>query len=234
MKRSISALLGSILLASLGPVSASTLTLDFDISFGDPLDPNTEAPDGLGPWMTAEFDDGGTAGSVTLTLSVAGDVGAATVTAVYLNVDDAIGGANLTITGVDETSINPNAIISQGTDAFKAGNDGLFDLLFELPPPGDDRFTAGETLTYNILGDGLLASSFNYFSAPDPNELDPSGPFLGAAKFANTGTCVDPGNPDLPCYENSDWVGAVPVPAAVWLFGSGLLGLIGVARRRKV
>jgi hypothetical protein len=28
-------------------------------------------------------------------------------------------------------------------------------------------------------------------------------------------------------------VGAVPVPAAVWLFGSGLLGLIGVARRKK-
>ena len=25
----------------------------------------------------------------------------------------------------------------------------------------------------------------------------------------------------------------IPVPAAVWLFGSGLLGLVGVARRRK-
>ena len=28
-------------------------------------------------------------------------------------------------------------------------------------------------------------------------------------------------------------VAAVPVPAAVWLFGSGLIGLIGVARRKK-
>ena len=28
-------------------------------------------------------------------------------------------------------------------------------------------------------------------------------------------------------------VSAVPVPAAVWLFGSGLIGLIGVAKRKK-
>jgi hypothetical protein len=26
---------------------------------------------------------------------------------------------------------------------------------------------------------------------------------------------------------------AVPLPAAVWLFGSGLMGLVGVSRRRK-
>jgi hypothetical protein len=29
-------------------------------------------------------------------------------------------------------------------------------------------------------------------------------------------------------------VSTVPVPAAAWLFGSGLLGLVGVARRRRV
>ena len=31
---------------------------------------------------------------------------------------------------------------------------------------------------------------------------------------------------------NFDFTTAVPVPAAVWLFGSGLLGLVGVARRK--
>jgi hypothetical protein len=31
-----------------------------------------------------------------------------------------------------------------------------------------------------------------------------------------------------------DTVAVVPIPAAVWLFGSGLLGLIGIARRKKV
>ena len=36
-------------------------------------------------------------------------------------------------------------------------------------------------------------------------------------------------------YDNLSFarVAPVPVPAAVWLFGSGLLGLVGVARRRK-
>ncbi len=29
-------------------------------------------------------------------------------------------------------------------------------------------------------------------------------------------------------------VGAVPIPAAIWLFGSGVLGLVGIARRKTV
>ena len=41
-------------------------------------------------------------------------------------------------------------------------------------------------------------------------------------------TCTDTGTGTDACQ-----VAAVPVPAAVWLFGSGLLGLAGIARRKK-
>ena len=82
-------------------------------------------------------------------------------------------------------------------------------------------------MVYEFTGTGLVASSFNVLSDPDLSEPYPSGPFFGAAKFQSTSGCeTGPGG----C---SDWVAAVPVPAAVWLFGSGLLGLVGVARRRQ-
>jgi hypothetical protein len=34
-------------------------------------------------------------------------------------------------------------------------------------------------------------------------------------------------------YDDVNFAPAVPIPAAVWLFGSGLIGLVGIARRKK-
>jgi hypothetical protein len=47
---------------------------------------------------------------------------------------------------------------------------------------------------------------------------------LGTASLGTNGTLTLAGNTPPP---------PVPLPAAVWLFGSGLLGLVGVSRRRK-
>jgi hypothetical protein len=48
----------------------------------------------------------------------------------------------------------------------------------------------------------------------------------------NTGCCIGEGDNLLAWAIMAD-VTTVPVPAAVWLFGSGLLGLVGIARRKK-
>ena len=37
---------------------------------------------------------------------------------------------------------------------------------------------------------------------------------------------------DVARAEFTGTVSAIPIPASVWLFGSGLLGLIGIARRK--
>ena len=50
------------------------------------------------------------------------------------------------------------------------------------------------------------------------------GPFIGIVAYFDIGS----GNS---LHVTS--ISSVPVPAAVWLFGSGLIGLIGIARRKK-
>ena len=51
----------------------------------------------------------------------------------------------------------------------------------------------------------------------------------GINPWASGGSLI---NPDY--IASSVEVSAVPLPAAVWLFGSGLIGLAGVAKRRKL
>lgn len=219
-RRLFTALTAGIVLLTVGTANASVLTLEFSISFGDPSDPDTAAPDGPAPYLTAIIDDGGSVGSATLTLNVAGTVGGADVTGVYLNVDDAIGAENLNI---NYSSGQAAASILNMTNTYKPGSDGLMDILITY---ANDAFMAGESSVFAIDdgGAGLLtASSFNFASAPDPGELDPAGPWLAAAKFHSTGEFG----------LQSDWIGvAIPVPAAAWLFGSAL-GLLGWMRRRR-
>jgi len=76
--------------------------------------------------------------------------------------------------------------------------------------------------TYQIslnLSDAALAGQILQFGFNTvTTQYDDSGVFYDNICFNTTGECN---------------IGAVPVPAAVWLFGSGILGLVGVARRRK-
>ena len=61
----------------------------------------------------------------------------------------------------------------------------------------------------------------------------------GDAFLVGQSTLVEPGHAfdgmriTLGMYGNDPVLLATPIPSAVWLFGSGLIGLIGLARRKK-
>jgi hypothetical protein len=97
-----------------------------------------------------------------------------------------------------------------------SATNGIIQLLEQvLPAPRSNTFIANQQCQLpsllaceGIFGAGIATNSIDRVGM-DPSQQTSTGRWKIAA------------------------VPAVPVPAAVWLFGSGLLGLIGVARRKK-
>ena len=103
-------------------------------------------------------------------------------------------------------------------------------------------------LHYNVLGGSIndggvitLTPNDNYFLFSNIQRFDywSETEFIGRNDIAwifnflglQQGTSKDSGR--YAWAVQSGDIGAVPIPAATWLFGSGLIGLIGVARRKK-
>lgn len=112
-------------------------------------------------------------------------------------------------------------------------NNGLFDVM--APLVGDLYCTASACTP----GDGLSKWITGGLSAKGYKEIALSAD-LATVSQAATEDYFTPGWNSIRTTDVAPDTGsalirvsAIPVPAAVWLFGSGLLGLIGVARRNK-
>jgi len=115
------------------------------------------------------------------------------------------------------------------TPDISAGADGIN--LQITSTGGNDAWDSG-TFSFNafdpflvVLGDGSDTEYHWYLfegkTGPQTGTWDTSVIF-GGKDLSN-----------ITIYANDESFPPVPVPAAVWLFGSGLIGLVGIARRRR-
>ena len=83
-----------------------------------------------------------------------------------------------------------------------------------------------ENLMFSWLATSVSDSGIDYVRAPTYTPFDPN--VIGEYQFLMH---LSGGN--IPLETVAIEVQVVPVPPAVWLFGSGLIGLVGIARRKN-
>ncbi len=114
---------------------------------------------------------------------------------------------------------------SEVVDAFNWGSFEVFDANYNLVALS----SFGEFTDFFAPGD-----SVNFYWGEDTDFINPGASvqdafFFAPALFASSGVVFGTSSSGV---NSAIAVNPVPVPAAIWLFGSGLLGLAGIARRR--
>ncbi len=136
----------------------------------------------------------------------------------YFNYDNSLAVTSANIIDMDPTSW------SIATDKNAGGGFGFFE--FDLKGTGASRT---ETLSFTISGvdsDSIYSYAVDY----EGKKGTPNALFAAHVGGYDTGTGGVYGEDGV---ESAKFATVVPVPAAVWLFGSGLIGLAGIARRRR-
>lgn len=176
-------------------------------------------------------------------VSIVGDIAFGTATGASWAPAD-----NLLNTGVSITTLNADGVkfsdgnnaspIDEGvvTNAFGdyAGTLGIFvdfnDFVFNPLTPNTPlwAFTSGMTnYSFSMSVISIVSQTSNTISLEGTGIASVTGFDDTSGVFSLTL------NQNGQAFSFSSSASVVPVPTAVWLFGSGLLGLVGIARRKK-
>jgi hypothetical protein len=170
---------------------------------------------------------------ITLALLVPGISNAATLFPAYdiqLMPGDTGYSINATSISIDATVIGIIDSLNNFTDiadmTFTLTGNGVHSV--STPPGAPFPFITGSYDGSFVVGGGVLAGTFTGMILDGP-EVAPT--LTGDVTFLNGST----GKLEMTLASTSlaGKLGAiVPIPAAAWLFGSGIIGLIGIARRK--
>lgn len=223
------------------PAQASTIFgLDYRFS-------GTKSPRGTAPWVTAEFENTTGTGAkllsstgaalasstgVKLVMSTSDLAGAENVRKWYFNFENPnVRVDDLKFSYIGGESTGPKAQgIRTDTDSIQVRNDNVFDIRFAFGISGEE-FRAGEEVVYLITaprGGDIDASDFSSESL----NTDGAG-YFSAAKIRGVRDAEDgiAFIADRAASDNGDSI--VPIPGAVWLLGSGFVGLALIRKRFK-
>lgn len=201
------------------------------------------------PYARVTIDDNGTPGLINFTVSILPSILTANKTDNFglqsfgfnvLTPGDATSLVAADITGLDTgwsatVSFNPPNSGGTAQDGF-----GKFDAV--VSNGGSNRLDPSLAFSINLgLDQGTTDNIFDYVDASSGghffaahiagfNDLNPLGPVTGCV-IDSEGNATAECNLLTSVYVADSTV--VPVPSALWLLGSGLLGLIGVARRKR-
>lgn len=215
MKRTGMLLAGLCLLIGLtmGQANASTYTLSY-IFNGYPTISGSD-------WLTASFENAGT-DLVKLTLSANLSNPDYFFQQVAFNVNPGIAPSALSfeiVPASDNKFITSMVHTTQNAQFLPGGGDkGTgFDILFDFTTanketPIQDRFNNHDTIVFYITGAGVDETDFN---------------FLNTTGAANVGAHIALGG------TVSSGITNVPIPGALVIFGSGLVGIFGIRRRMR-
>lgn len=130
--------------------------------------------------------------------------------------------------GFTNTLHNTNGFITEGNDPFNFDGYAMITVAVSADDVLDFSFLSASAGALTPV-DNLAGTSLEGLGIMTPGSRSSS---LTQLVLAYNDGSIDADFDDM--LVRADFrVAAVPLPAAVWLFGSGLLGLIGMARRRK-
>jgi len=156
---------------------------------------------------------------------------------------DALVASNNINAGIGQASAIGEANITSGS-AFASGSNSLSGALLTIGEGGADfqfSFTVDSYMEVSGDGIGTAWSSLDISIGNNVWEWSPlsqsigsgSNIFGGTPLISNTISLAEGTYSVSIAMDNNVNVSAVPVPAAVWLFGSGLIALAGLTRRKK-